>query len=162
MHIFCFTYSGEGLSIMIESSVSFTSFLSCRLAPSIATERGMPFPSVCKLLFVPFLPRSVGFAPVPAKPRGVSVIAPSIACHYHSNPFFISYSSHSSFSYHLLLVFQISFLASVEVVMVLFSSIIHQLFRNHVLFFLLSLSHITLHRYSSIFRIGSGKPFIPI
>jgi hypothetical protein len=39
------------------------------------------------LLFVPFLPRSVGLAPVPAPPNGAFVIAPSIARHSHSSPF---------------------------------------------------------------------------
>jgi hypothetical protein len=52
----------------------------------------MPFASVNKLLFVPFFPRSVGLAPVPAPPNGAFVIAPSIACHLHSNPFIKSYS----------------------------------------------------------------------
>src|SRR5450756_422705 len=79
------------------SRVPFTSFLSWRLAPSTATERGMPFPSVSKLLFVPFLPLSVGFAPVPSPPKGAFVISPSIDCHSQSIPFFISYSIKPAF-----------------------------------------------------------------
>ena len=43
--------------------------------------------------FVPFLPRSVGLASVPAPPNGAFVIAPSIDCHSHSNPFSKSYST---------------------------------------------------------------------
>jgi hypothetical protein len=44
-----------------------------------------PLPSVKILIFVPFLPRSAGLAPVP--PNGNFVIEQSIYCHSHSGPF---------------------------------------------------------------------------
>jgi len=74
----------------------FHEFLSCRLAPSTVTERGIPFPSVSKLLFVPLLPRSVGLRPVPSPPKGAFVMAPSIDCHFQSIPFLFSCSINPS------------------------------------------------------------------
>src|SRR5947209_20418412 len=46
------------------SSVASTSFLSCRLAPSMASPTGMPLASTRRLRLAPSLPRSVGFFPV--------------------------------------------------------------------------------------------------
>ena len=43
--------------------------MSWRLAPSTLTPMGIPFPSVNRLRLVPFLPRSVGFGPVPLPPE---------------------------------------------------------------------------------------------
>src|SRR5438270_9385519 len=45
------------------SSVASTSFLSCRLAPSMASPSGMPLASTSRLRLAPSLPRSVGFLP---------------------------------------------------------------------------------------------------
>src|SRR3954447_9659527 len=61
---FCSTSSGSGRSTTIASIVSFRSFCSTTFAPAIATPNGPPSPSVTRLFFVPFLPRSVGFLPV--------------------------------------------------------------------------------------------------
>src|SRR3954447_399346 len=61
---FCSTSSGSGRSTTIASIVSFRSFCSTTFAPAIATPNGPPSPSVSRLFFVPFLPRSVGFLPV--------------------------------------------------------------------------------------------------
>src|SRR6516225_6203775 len=46
------------------SSVASTSFLSCRLAPSMASPTGRPLASTSRLRLAPNLPRSVGFLPV--------------------------------------------------------------------------------------------------
>src|SRR5438270_3942555 len=46
------------------SIVGRTSFISWRLAPSIARPMGTPCPSVSRLRFTPLLPRSVGLGPV--------------------------------------------------------------------------------------------------
>src|SRR3712207_3859399 len=46
------------------SMVARTSFMSCRLAPSIANPIGTPCPSVSTLRLTPCLPRSVGLRPV--------------------------------------------------------------------------------------------------
>jgi len=46
------------------SSVGRVNFISCRLAPSTASPMGMPAPSHRTERLTPFLPRSVGFAPV--------------------------------------------------------------------------------------------------
>src|SRR5437763_12276551 len=46
------------------ASVASTSFMSWRLAPSIATPTGIPAPSTSWLRLAPRLPRSVGFLPV--------------------------------------------------------------------------------------------------
>src|SRR5512142_245793 len=56
---------------MILSSVGRLSFISWRLAPSIAKPIGTPCPSVSRLRFTPLLPRSVGLGPVffPAQRR---------------------------------------------------------------------------------------------
>src|SRR5579863_1277088 len=54
--------------------------------------KGMPAPSVKRLRLVPFLPRSVGLAPVADFPRGAFVIAPSTACHSHWIPSSSSYT----------------------------------------------------------------------
>ena len=62
--MFCSTWSGSGRSIGMLFSVSSTSRMSCVLAPSIPTAKGMPLPSVKTDRLVPSLPRSVGFRPV--------------------------------------------------------------------------------------------------
>src|SRR5437764_10140269 len=49
---------------MMLSMVGRTSFISWRLAPSIARPIGTPCPSVSRLRFTPLLPRSVGLGPV--------------------------------------------------------------------------------------------------
>src|SRR5512135_2640232 len=56
---------------MILSRVGRLSFISWRLAPSIAMPIGTPCPSVSRLRFTPRLPRSVGLGPVffPAQRR---------------------------------------------------------------------------------------------
>src|SRR5262245_8813785 len=46
------------------SRVASTSFLSCRLAPSMASPTGMPWASTSRLRLAPNLPRSLGFLPV--------------------------------------------------------------------------------------------------
>src|SRR5262245_24783496 len=46
------------------SSVASTSFLSWRLAPSMASPTGTPSASTSRLRLAPRLPRSVGFLPV--------------------------------------------------------------------------------------------------
>src|ERR1700693_204546 len=74
------------------SRVAHSSFTSWRLAPSMTMAKGMPAPSVKRLRLVPFLPRSVGLAPVAAFPRGAFVIAPSTACHSHWIPSSSSYT----------------------------------------------------------------------
>src|SRR3954464_161804 len=61
---FCSSSSGSGRSTTIASIVSLKSFCSTTLAPAITTPSGPPSPSVTRLFFVPFLPRSVGFLPV--------------------------------------------------------------------------------------------------
>jgi hypothetical protein len=82
---------GTGCSIGMLTKVASTSFMSCRLAPSTATPKGTPRPSVSKLRLTPCLARSVGFGPVSSPPKGALVIAPSSACQVHSMPFSSSY-----------------------------------------------------------------------
>src|SRR3972149_4884421 len=55
---------GAGRSTTILSRVACTNFISCRLAPSIASPTGTPCPSVNRLRLTPCLPRSVGLGPV--------------------------------------------------------------------------------------------------
>src|SRR5438105_15929243 len=50
--------------------VASTSFLSWRLAPSIAKPTGTPLASTSRLRLAPRLPRSVGFLPVFFPPEG--------------------------------------------------------------------------------------------
>src|SRR5215469_2783671 len=52
------------------SNVASTNFLSCRLAPSMASPTGMPLASTNRLRLAPSLPRSVGFLPVFFPPEG--------------------------------------------------------------------------------------------
>src|SRR5262245_61666224 len=52
------------------SSVASTNFLSCRLAPSMASPTGTPLASTSRLRLAPSLPRSVGFWPVFFPPEG--------------------------------------------------------------------------------------------
>src|SRR5205807_3174670 len=52
------------------ASVSRTSFMSGRLAPSTAKPTGMPSASTSRLRLAPRLPRSVGFLPVFFPPEG--------------------------------------------------------------------------------------------
>src|SRR5579884_3609146 len=49
----------------------WTSFMSCRFAPSITTPIGTPCPSVSMLRFTPHLPRLVGLGPVFPRPKGL-------------------------------------------------------------------------------------------
>src|SRR5436309_742854 len=65
----CSTSTGSGRSTTIASIVSFNSFCSTMFAPAITTPRGPPSPSVSRLFFVPFFPRSVGFLPVFSPPE---------------------------------------------------------------------------------------------
>ena len=82
-HSPCGVYAvGSGCSAGMDCNVPRTSFMSCRLAPSMAIPTGMPLASVSRLRLTPCLPRSVGFAsvflnqpmgpsssPHPSKPR---------------------------------------------------------------------------------------------
>src|SRR5215470_5333210 len=54
--------SGRGPTML--SIVERTNFMSWRLAPSTASPRGTPWPSVNRLRLTPPLARSVGFGPV--------------------------------------------------------------------------------------------------
>ncbi len=54
----------ETFIAMMPAKVLLTSFMSCRLAPSMATAIEIPAASVSRLRLTPCLPRSVGFAPV--------------------------------------------------------------------------------------------------
>ena len=53
---------------MIFSTVSRTSFISCRLAPSVAKPIGTPCPSVNRLRFAPFFPGQWDSCPSPHRP----------------------------------------------------------------------------------------------
>ncbi len=55
---------GFGRSMGMLSMVSKAILKSFRLAPSIASPNGIPYPSVRRLRFVPFFARSVGLGPV--------------------------------------------------------------------------------------------------
>ena len=68
---------GCGRSTGMLSNVACTSFMSCRLAPSMASPTGIPEPSVSRLRFAPCFPRSVGFGPVFGFPARV----PCSWCH---------------------------------------------------------------------------------
>src|SRR3954447_13558716 len=63
-HRCCSSSDGSGRATTIASIVSFKSFCSTTFAPAITIPSGPPSPSVTRLFFVPFLPRSVGFLPV--------------------------------------------------------------------------------------------------
>src|SRR3954452_17233414 len=63
-HRCCSPSVGSGRSTTIASIVALKSFCSTTFAPAITTPSGPPSPSVSRLFFVPFLPRSVGFLPV--------------------------------------------------------------------------------------------------
>jgi hypothetical protein len=52
------------------AKVSSVSFISLRLAPSMARRTGMPSPSTNRLRLAPLLARSVGFLPVFFPPKG--------------------------------------------------------------------------------------------
>src|SRR5436190_10382035 len=62
---------GLGRSTTMFSMVSRTSFMSFRLAPSIAKPIGMPCPSVNKLRFAPFFPGQWGYFPYPHRPEAL-------------------------------------------------------------------------------------------
>jgi len=76
---------------MMLSSVLLTSFMSCRLAPSMASAIGMPTTSVSKLRLTHCLPRSIGFGPVFEPATGALVITPSIYSQDQSIPLIPSY-----------------------------------------------------------------------
>src|SRR5262245_33239594 len=61
---------GTGRSTGMLSMVSRTIFMSGRLAPSIATPTGTPWPSTNWLRLTPCFARSVGFLPVFFPPEG--------------------------------------------------------------------------------------------
>ena len=75
------TRMGSGRTTTRLSMVARTSFISCRLAPSIARPSGTPWPSVSRLRLTPDLPRSVGLGPVFSPPSGAdrSSLRPSRA-----------------------------------------------------------------------------------
>lgn len=58
---------------------------SCQVVPA-TTASGMPAAPVNRLRLVPFLPRSVGVAPVAAPPKGALVMTPSAAGPSQSRP----------------------------------------------------------------------------
>src|SRR5689334_18813074 len=63
-HRCCSTSCGSGRSTTTASIVARKSCCSTTLAPAMTAPSGPPSPSVTRLFFVPFLPRSVGFLPV--------------------------------------------------------------------------------------------------
>lgn len=52
-----------GREMIMLSSISFKSLMSCVLTPEKTTDSGSPFSSVKALRFVPIFPRSVGYVP---------------------------------------------------------------------------------------------------
>ena len=77
--------------MMILSSVSSKSLMSCVFAPERTTDSGSPFSSVKTLRFVPIFPQSVGLCPTDSRARGAFIIQPSMLCHSQPIPSNSSY-----------------------------------------------------------------------
>ena len=80
-----------GAAILLRSTAS-NWLTSCLLAPVTTMDKGTPRSSTRIWRFVPFFPRSVGFAPELSLAKGALFMLPSMDCHSQATPSMSSYS----------------------------------------------------------------------